>query len=292
MYKEKEIFIIGHKNPDTDSICSAIALADIKNRTSKESIYVPKRAGQINEETEYVLNKFNVIAPDYINDVGTQVKDMEIRETPPASKLISIKDAWTLMKESEAGTLPITDRDSHLEGVLTIEDIAESYMDVNDSYILSKANTSYSSIAKTIKGKIVSGNGEELFTKGKIVVGAAMPDRLEEILTPGDLVILGDRDDAQQRAVDLKAGCIIICVDGEMNENIRISSEKNNCVIITTSLDTYTTSRLVNQSIPIEYIMRKKRLIVLSTEDYTDDIKDVMTSTRHRSFPVIDNHKK
>ena len=292
MTSEKEIYIVGHKNPDTDSICSAIAFADIKNRTSKEQNYVARRAGEINEETEYVLKTFGVEAPEYIDYVGTQVKDMEIRKTPGVSKFLSIKDAWALMKQNEAVTLTITNDDEILEGILTIDDITESYMDENDNKILSKANTPFKLIAETINGEIVSGDENAIFDTGKIFIGAAMPERLPEILEEGDLVIIGDRPDTLEKAVELKAGCVIICVDGHAKKEMVSKANKQGSVIIQTSLDTYTVSRLINQSVPIEYIMRTQRLISFSTEDYTEDIEEIMKTTRHRAFPVVNKHKK
>ena len=108
MENKQTIYVIGHKNPDTDSICSAIAYADIKNRT-EEDTFIPMRAGQINEETEYVLKRFQMSAPVYLEDIGTQVKDMEIHKTEGARSDISVKEAFNHMTENGAVTLPITD---------------------------------------------------------------------------------------------------------------------------------------------------------------------------------------
>ena len=123
--KDNKVYVIGHKNPDTDSICSAIAYADIKNRTTKGT-YVAKRAGQINEETEFVLKYFHVPAPGYLPDVGTQVKDMDIRLSPEANKSMSLKNAWDLMQENSIVSLPIREKDGTLEGLITIGDIAKT----------------------------------------------------------------------------------------------------------------------------------------------------------------------
>ena len=155
MRNQEKIFVIGHKNPDTDSICSAIAYADIKNRTTQDKKYIPKRAGQINEETEYVLNRFGVQPPGYLANVGTQVKDMDIRVSPDADKHISLKNAWDLMQENSIVTLPLRDKTGTLEGLITIGDIAQTYMDTTDSYLLSRARTQYRRIAETISGKVI-----------------------------------------------------------------------------------------------------------------------------------------
>ena len=142
--KEEKIYVVGHKNPDTDSICSAIAYANLKREITGND-YIAKRAGQINEETHYVLQKFGVKVPNLLENVKLQVKDMDIRETPGVPNSISIKDAWAIMKESSAVTLPITKEDGQLEGLITTGDIAKSYMDAHDNYFLSNARTQYRS---------------------------------------------------------------------------------------------------------------------------------------------------
>lgn len=292
MAKQGKIYIIGHKNPDTDSICSAIAYADIKNRVNNGCKYSAKRAGQINEETEYVLKKFGVEAPGYLSDVGIQVKDMEIRETPGVPNNISIKDAWAIMKESSAVTLPITKEDGQLEGLITTGDIAKSYMDAHDNYFLSNARTQYRSIANTVEGTVVTGNSHGYFVKGKVVIGAAHPDKLGEFLEEDDLVILGDRHEDHLCAIEQNVSCIIVCNHAEVAEDIKMAAEKNQCVVIQSVLDTFTVARLINQSIPVKHIMKKENLITFQTDDFTDHIRDIMVKNRHRAFPVVNKHGK
>ena len=292
MARQRKIYVIGHKNPDTDSICSAIAYADIKNRMNTGHRYAAKRAGQINEETEYVLKRFGVEAPGYLSDVGTQVKDMEIRETPGVSSSISIKDAWAIMKESSAVTLPITREDGQLEGLITTGDIAKSYMDAHDNYFLSNARTQYRSIANTVEGKVVTGNPHGYFMKGKVVIGAAHPDKLGELLEEDDLAILGDRYEDHKCAIEQNVSCMIVCNHAEVSEDIKKAAEQNECVIIQSSLDTFSVARLINQSIPVKHIMKKDNLITFQTDDFTDNIKDIMVKNRHRAFPVVNKHGK
>ncbi|MGI6095270.1 MAG: putative manganese-dependent inorganic diphosphatase [Lachnospiraceae bacterium] len=291
MLKQRKIYVIGHKNPDTDSICSAIAYADIKNRSDKGR-YVAKRAGQLNEETEYVLNYFHVAPPAYLGDVGTQVKDMEIRETPGVSSDISLKDAWSIMKESNAVTLPIIEEDGSLEGLITTGDIAKSYMDVHDNAFLSRARTKFRSIAQTVDGTVIVGNEHGYFMKGKVYIGAANPQRMEAYLEEDDLVILADRQEDHIRAIQQGVSCIIITVGSELSEEARRLAEEKQCVVIATPLDTFTVARLINQSIPVKYVMKKKDLITFCTEDFTDSIKDIMATTRHRAFPVLNKKGK
>ena len=292
MAKQRKIYIIGHKNPDTDSISSAIAYADLKNRLNKGNKYAAKRAGQINEETEYVLKRFGVEAPGYLSDVGTQVKDMEIRETPGVDSGISIKDAWAIMKQTSAVTLPITEEDGKLEGLITTGDIAKSYMDAHDNYFLSNARTQFRSIANTVEGTVVTGNPHGYFVRGKVVIGAAHPDKLGEFLEEDDLVILGDRHEDHLCAIEQNVSCIIVCNHTEVTQDIREAAEKNQCVIIQSALDTFSVARLINQSIPVKHIMKKDNLITFQTDDYTDNIKDIMVKNRHRAFPVVNKHGK
>ena len=140
--RKQKIFVVGHKNPDTDSICSAICYANLKCALNKEEEYIAMRAGHINEETQYVLDRLGIQPPLYLKDVRTQVRDIEIRETEGASQDISLKKAWNLMKDSNVVTLPITEKNK-LAGIISISDIATSYMDVYDSKILATAKTKY-----------------------------------------------------------------------------------------------------------------------------------------------------
>ena len=201
MEQEKKIWIIGHKNPDTDSICAAIAYADLKNKIGEER-YESKRAGELNEETKYVLDYFKVPAPGYVADAGAQVKDIEIRETAGVDSHISMKKAWDLMKDQNVVTLPVTTGDGTLEGLIITGDIATSYMDVYDNEILARARTQYKNIIETLDGTLLEGNEHAYFTKGKVVVAAASPEMMEEHITDDDLVILGNRYEVQLCALE------------------------------------------------------------------------------------------
>ena len=292
MKKQDKIFVIGHKNPDTDSICSAIAYCDIKNRTFQNRRYIPKRAGQINEETEFVLNRFGIQPPGYLSNIGTQVKDMDIRMSPEADKSMSLKNAWDLMQENSIVSLPIRDKDGGLEGLITIGDIAKTYMDTTDSYLLSRARTQYLRIAETINGKVVEGNGHGYFTEGKVMVGTADPDKIKEYVGENDMVILGNREEDHLQAIELNVSCIIVGMDIQVTEKVLKLTHERDIVVISSPYDTFTISRLINQSIPVRYIMKTDNLVTFHTEDFTDDIQDVMIKHRHRAFPVIDKKGK
>ena len=283
----KKIIIIGHKNPDTDSICSAIAYAELKRKLYGKH-YVAMRAGQLNAETQYVLDRFQITPPEYLADVRTQVKDIEIHETEGVSKYISLKKAWTLMKEKNVVTLPITENDK-LEGIITIGDIATSYMEVYDSRILSSAQTPYANILETLEGTMVVGDEQAIFGEGKVLIAAANPDLMEDYIEEHDLVILGNRYESQLCAIEMKAGCIVVCEGAKVSLTIKKLAQERGCTIISTPHDTYTVARLMNQSMPINHFMIKDNLITFRTDAFVDEIKSVMAKQRNRDFPILDH---
>lgn len=282
----RPVYIIGHKNPDTDSICSALAYAYLKNHVDGGG-YIAARAGQLNQETQYVLNFFQAEAPVYVADVMTQVKDIEIRKTAGVRGNLSLKQAWNLMRELGVVTLPIT-KDRKIEGLITIGDIATSYMDVYDSKILSTANTQYRNIVETLEGCMLVGSEEEYYNKGKVLIAAANPDLMEDYIEEGDLVILGNRYESQLCAIEMRAGCIIVCEGAKVSMTIKKLAEEHNCVVISTPHDTFTAARLINQSMPIQYFMKSDNLTIFNVNEKTEDIKEIMGQKRYRDFPIID----
>ena len=282
----RPVYIIGHKNPDTDSICSALAYAYLKN-TLEDGGYIAARAGQLNQETQYVLNYFQAEAPVYVADVMTQVKDIEIRKTEGVQGNLSLKQAWNLMRRIGAVTLPIT-KDQKIEGLITIGDIATSYMDVLDSKILAQANTQYRNIIDTLEGTILVGSAEDYYNKGKVLIAAANPDLMEDYIEEGDLVILGNRYESQLCAIEMRAGCIIVCEGAKVSMTIKKLAQEHHCVVISTPHDTFTAARLINQSMPIRYFMKSDNLTIFNVNEKTDDIKEIMGQKRYRDFPIVD----
>jgi manganese-dependent inorganic pyrophosphatase len=283
-----KIYVVGHKNPDTDSICSAIAYAELRTKLTGER-HNARRAGQLNEETQYVLDYFNVKAPALLTDLRVQVKDVVLREVEGVNGSLSIKTAWAKMKEQNLKTLPVT-RDGKLEGVITIGDIATSYMDVYDSNVLATARTQYRNIATTVGGEIIIGNPHSYMSNGKVGIVASSRKLMAEFVEPEDLVILGNRKEVQQMAVDLGVSCMIVSTGAEIDEGIVEQAREKEIVIIATKHDTFTVARLINQSIPIRHFMSgKKGLISFRMRDYVDDVKVIMMKNRYRDFPVLDN---
>ena len=196
------------------------------------------------------------------------------------------------MQENNVVTLPCVTEEGLLEGVITIGDITKSYMNLYDSSIISKACTKYANILDTLEGSMVVGDSETYFNQGKVLIAAANPDLMENYTETHDLVILGNRYESQLCAIEMEAGCIIVCEGAGVSLTIRKLAQERGCAVITTPYDTYTTARLINQSMPISYFMTKENIIEFSEEDYLDDIRDIMASKRHRDFPILDSDGK
>ena len=280
------VYVIGHKNPDTDSICSAVAYAELKNLLHGGG-YCAARAGQINQETQYVLNFFQAQAPIYVPDVMTDVSDIEIRKTQGVTGDISLKKAWNMMRALGVVTLPITDN-QRLQGLITIGDIANAYMDVYDNCILSVAGTPYKNILETLDAELLLGDKNALYDRGEVVIAAANPDVMEDYIHEGDMVILGNRYESQLCAIEMNAACIIVCMGAKVSKTIQKLAQEHNCSIIVTPHDTFTVARMINQSMPISHFMKREGLVTFKVTEKTEDIKGIMGQKRYRDFPILD----
>lgn len=288
--KTRKVYVVGHKNPDTDSICSAIAYAALKTKLTNRP-YEARRAGQLNEETQYILERFGVKVPRLLSDLREQIKDVEVKEVEGIRSSMSIRTAWERMQESNIHTLPVT-RAGKLEGVITIGDIAKTYMEVYDSTILSKARTQYRNIARAVDGEVLTGNEHSYLLKGKVAIAASSRIRMSDFISKDDLVIMGDRKDAQQCAIDMEASCMVVCQSAEISDEIIRQAQEKQIVIIRTPHDTFTAAQHINQSIPVKYFMTKGNLVTFKMKDYVDDVKEVMARKRFRDFPIVDSKGK
>jgi manganese-dependent inorganic pyrophosphatase len=285
------IYITGHKNPDTDSICAAIAYAELKNKTGSLKA-IPVRLGDINRETQFILNYFGVEEPRLIETVKVQVSDLHIDTAAPVSPEISLKMAWNIMKKNNSKTLPVVDENDFLIGITTISNLFSSFMDVWDNDILAKSNTTLENIVDTLSAKYVYIHNENLKLKGKIVTAAMAPESTESLLESGDIVICGDREDTQRVVIDKGACLMIITGNHSASDEVIELAKKAGCSILSTPYDSFTSSRLITQSIPIRYVMSRDNIVSFDTDDFVDDIRDVMLETRYRSYPVIDKYNR
>lgn len=289
--RKRPVWVIGHKNPDTDSICAAIAYANLKNQT-EDGDFIPKKAGPINEETRYVLNTFHVTEPETVRNVGTQIKDMDYRRTEGVDEHLSLKKAWALMRQLDVVTLPVVRPDGRLQGVIVNGDIAYSYMDVYDNRELGRARTQYKNIIETLNGRLVCGNEHAYFNHGKVVVASGDVKTIRSEVDGDDLVILGNVVSRQKAVLEEIPGCMIVTGVKSVDPEVARTAEAIDCVLITTEYDSFTTARLINQSIPIRYFMTKENLVTFDESDYLDDVTRVIGKIRHRDFPILDDNQK
>ena len=286
---KRKVYVVGHLNPDTDYICSAIAYANLKNHLpgASEKIYEPRRAGQINEETQHVLKSFGLKPPKLLSNLRVQVKDVDLRKIEGVKTSVPIKRAWEIMKEEKMKTLPVT-RDSKLEGLITVGDIATSYMDVHDSTVLSEARTQYRNISNAVDGRVLQGNHHGYFQEGKVAIAASGVAQMKALIEKDDLVIMGNVEELELCAVDINVSCMVICRAEKVEKEILKKAEEKEIVVIATPHDVFTTARLINQSIPVKYFMTKDHLVSFHMDEYVDDVREIMTKKKFRDFPILD----
>ena len=290
---EDIIYVVGHKNPDTDSICAAIAYADLKKRSGVGVRAVPARIGEINRETEFVLNTFKLPVPMFLETLKLQVQDLQLDPAVTISSEISVKTAWSLMQKHNAKTLPVIDDNGHLIGIVTLSDITSKYMDMVDTNLLGISDTPLQNVLETINARLVIGHVTDFSPTGKILIAAMTPDRMAHWVEKNDVVITGNRLENQVEALKLGANCLII-TGGAVEETPELQrlAEEKKALVLVTPFDTFTTARLIPQSIPVKYLMTSRNLVAFNRDDFLDDIKDSMLSTRYRSYPVVDDENR
>ena len=286
-----KVVVIGHRNPDTDSICSAIAYAELKNKTS-DLVCEARRAGKMNQETEFVLKKFGVKPPRMCTDVNPKIRDVDYREMPGIPGTTSLRKAWEIMRDKQIDTLPVTSPDNELEGVITVKDIATANMDVFDTAVLAKSRTSYKNILETLNGTMVVGNADAVCTTGHIKIGTATPEMLESSVEKGDIVILSNRYESQLCAIEKEASLLIICNGAKVGRTIQRIADETGVAIMTTPVDTYAAGKLISQCAPISYYMTRDNILKFTLVTPVADVLRVMAKVRHRYFPILDEEGK
>ena len=286
-----KVVVIGHRNPDTDSICSAIAYAGLKNKTS-DLVCEPRRAGKMNQETEFVLKKFGVKPPRMCTDVNPKIRDVDYREMPGIPGSTSLRRAWEIMRDQQIDTLPVTSADNELEGVITVKDIATANMDVFDTGILAKSRTSFRNILETLDGTMVVGREDDVCTTGHIRIGTATPEMLENTVEKGDIVILTNRYESQLCAIEKEASLLIICNGSKVGRTIQRIADETGVSIMTTPVDTYAAGKLISQCAPISYYMTRDNIMKFTLVTPVADVTRVMAKVRHRYFPILDEDGK
>ena len=261
----RKVNIIGHRNPDTDSICSALAYTYLKNQLG-DAVYEARRAGQINRETAFVLKHFGVEPPRLCTDVSPQVKDIDIREQPGIDKEMSIRAAWSMMRDTEIDTLCAIDEDKELLGLITVKDIANANMDLFDTEVLAKSKTSYKNVLSTLEGEMLLGDPDACITSGRIFIGTS-PEIMDGAVNPGDIVLVSNRYEVQMCAIDCGAGAIVVCCGSAVPRTILARAQEKG-------------------------FMRSKNLLEFSVNTAVEDARKVMANVRHRYFPILDANGK
>ena len=286
-----KVVVIGHRNPDTDSICSAITYAELKNKTS-DLVCEARRAGKMNQETEFVLKKFGVKPPRMCTDVNPKIRDVDYREMPGIPGTTSLRKAWEIMRDKQIDTLPVTSPDNELEGVITVKDIATANMDVFDTGILAKSQTTYRNILETLGGTMVVGREDDVCTTGHIRIGTATPEMLENSMEKGDIVILTNRYESQLCAIEKEASLLIICNGAKVGRTIQRIAEEMGVAIMSAPVDTYAAGKLISQCAPISYYMTRSDIMKFTLVTPVADVTRVMAKVRHRYFPILDEDGK
>ena len=282
-----KVVVIGHRNPDTDSICSAIAYAELKNKTS-DLVCEARRAGKMNQETEFVLKKFGVTPPRMCTDVNPKIRDVDYRQVPGIPGSTSLRKAWEIMRDQKIDTLPVTSEDDELQGVITVKDIATANMDLFDTGILAKSRTSYRNILETLGATMVVGSEDAVCTTGHIRIGTATPEMLESNMEKGDIVILTNRYESQLCAIEKEASLIIICNGAKVGRTIQHIAAETGVAIMSAPCDTYAAGKLISQCAPISYYMTRDDIIKFTLVSPVADVTRVMAKVRHRYFPILD----
>lgn len=286
---ERPVYVIGHRNPDTDSICSALAYAWLKNQRG-DARYEALRAGALNRETEFVLQHLGVAAPELCTDISPQIKDIAYRRQAGIDPEMSVRAAWNLMQEVEITTLGIVDGEDRLLGIIALQDIANANMNLLDANVLAAANTSYSNVLSTLGGELLVGDKNDR-VKGQIHIGTS-PEAMEGVIRPGDLVLLSNRYEVQLCAIESGAACIIVCCGSAVPATILSYARDKGCAVMTTQFDTYAAARLISTATPVRHLMKSKDLLRFSLDTPLDEVRKVMATVRHPYFPVLDGKGK
>lgn len=282
------VYVSGHRNPDTDSICSAIAYSYLLNATNKYNA-IPVRLGEINRETEYVLKRFGVEHPVLLKTVKQKVEDLNYDKVTVFSKDLTLKTAWFLLKQQNLKSAPILDEHGQLLGLLSTSNIIEGYMDQWDSEVLKKAKTPVENVIDTLEANVIYLNDALKVIEGDIHIAAMSGSEAKKRIHENDVVIVGgDRSDDLEELISVKPSLIVLTGSLTADENVVKKCEEQGISIISTPFNTYQTSQQIVQAIPVEYVMIKGDIKTFSTDDTLDYMKEVMSETRYRGYPVID----
>lgn len=287
MSTEKNIYVIGHRNPDTDSICSAIAYANLKNVMGAKNV-VAARAGSINKETKYALDYFRVAAPQLVSDIYPRVSDIAIDVTKKVKTTDNLRTLGIAMKEAGLRSVPVVDEEDKLVGMASVSDLAKAYFQEITLDSVSASGASIVDIENVIEAKVlVKGNDTAKIT-GDIKVIASCIERVADTIKAGEIVIIGNRPEkAYDKCIDLGVSCMIITSDAVVSEEIIAKAKDKNVIVLTTAFDTYSTARLISQCAPVSSIMTTN-VVSFKPTDMISDVKGILETNEYRNYPVVE----
>ena len=280
------IYVTGHRNPDTDSIVAAMAYAALRNALGDRE-YEAACLGRVSDETQTVLNRFGFAPPKILNNMYTQVRDLDFDTPPLLSKEVTLHRGWDALREVE-GTIPVTNEDGTLYGMLSREDVASFNMDQAIAGVLKRVPLF--NVLSVLEGKVINEAGESVdMIAGEIAI--ALPQSRENLLfnKKESIVVCGHQLDMIRRALEMNVNCLILCQTELPEELRRIPTET---CIISTPLDAYRASRLLFQSAPIKRICHRENLICFHLDDRLDDVKEQVLKYRYPCYPILDENDK
>jgi len=276
-----EIHIFGHKNPDTDSICSAIAYAHLK-RELGESGAKAYRLGEINKETDFVLKHFGIKKPPILHDVRLKLRDLELYQPDTLTEHEPVKKAWEMLTKSDGSRIvPIVSESKAVKGILAMGDVTRIFMEVSDEDVVKRHEILYSNLVSCLGG--VEAGGEYKYEKldGSLYVGTNFDDKT--VITDKDVVITGKIDNAWRLAYEYDFGCIIL-TNGVKPKGL----DGAKCAVVCVDHSMFKAVSLVSQAISVGSLMNVGNVVTFSENNYLDDVSDVMRVSKHRNFPVVD----
>ncbi|MBC9785610.1 putative manganese-dependent inorganic diphosphatase [Heliobacterium chlorum] len=285
------VFVIGHRNPDTDSICSAISYAFLKRQlTGRE--YIPARCGKVKPETQFVLDYFKVDAPQLITDVRARVSDLLNGQAPVSiCKDTPIREVGILSRNKNTKSLPVVDENNRLQGIISLGDIAQLYLNLDELNNLEKMGLTLGGVLRTMGGRFLVAAPPETVLRGKAIIGAMHEETMVQRISEGDVVIIGDREGSQLAALDAGAGCLIVTGGFAITERVEKKARQKGVPVLSVPYDTFNTGRLIGLSAPVYSIMHQE-MVTFQPDDFVDETRKVMLETRFRNYPVVDDENR
>ncbi len=285
------VYVIGHRNPDTDSVCSAIAYAHFKNVTDKRYFYTPARAGKINEETRFILDRFGVPVPNEMESIAATVADLEMKKPVSINLRDSVQALALLMRDSGVRSLPVVDDTGRVIGLVGLKDIAKHYMDSVGFSDLSEMPINLDIFIKTLDGRVISNTKRTEYLSGKVVTAAMQKGTLLNRIHPGDIAITGDQQDIQLEVVRMGCSALIVTDSLPVGTDVIAAAQERGTVIISSPHAAFATVQLMTMSEPVGVIMCRN---ISSVGLYTPitELRKRILESEYRSVVVADSDKR